>query len=200
MIKTEIIIVGAGLAGLAAANYLQKLGISYIIIDRNKTAKITNTDTRTTAVNFNLCQNFQFLGIWNDIEQYAAPIKRIVIRNNHSESEAVFSDDMTEFSPMGYIIPNTILKKALINKLDQNKFIENQEVLDIQTSNHYVIAETKKIKIRGKLILVADGKFSKLKQLFNIDTITHNYKQKSYVFNIKQEKNHNNMALEQFLH
>jgi len=200
MIETEVTIVGAGLAGLAAANYLKKLGIDFIIIDKNKISNLSNTDARTTAINYNLCQNFQFLDIWDQLQENAAPIKKILIRNNKSESEVVFDNNITEYSPMGYIIPNTILKSTLISKLDETQFIDEQEVLDIQTSNNFITAETSKNNlIKSKLILIADGKFSKLKQLFNIENITHNYKQKSYVFNIKHERTHNNMALEQFL-
>ena len=200
MIETEVIIVGAGLAGLAAANYLKKLGIQFIIIDKHKTANLSSYDSRTTAINYNLCQNFQFLDIWDQLEQNAAPINKILIRNNKSESEVVFDNNLTEYSPMGYIIPNTELKRTLISKLDDTQFIDEQEVLDIKASNNFITVETSKNNlIKSKLILIADGKFSKLKQLFNIETITHDYKQKSYVFNVKHQQPHNNMAIEQFL-
>ena len=119
MIKTDVIIVGAGYYRFAAANYLKKLGIDFIIIDKNKISNLYNSDSRTTAINYNLCQNFQFLDIWDQLEDNAAEIKKILIRNNKSESEVVFDNNITEYSPMGYIIPNTLLKKTLISKLEE---------------------------------------------------------------------------------
>ncbi len=45
-----------------------------------------------------------------------------------------------------------------------------------------------RMNIYSKLILACDGKFSDLRQKFNINTIEKNYKQTAIVFNIKHKK------------
>ena len=62
-----------------AANYLTKIGIDFRIIDKNKISNLSKYYSRTTAINYNLCQNFQFLDIWDQLQQHAAPIKKILI-------------------------------------------------------------------------------------------------------------------------
>jgi|SaaInlStandDraft_7_1057024.scaffolds.fasta_scaffold20229_2 2-octaprenyl-6-methoxyphenol hydroxylase len=200
MINTSVIIVGAGLTGLITAKYLEKLGIDYIVLDKYKIQKLAKTDLRTTAINYTVSQNFQFLGLWNKLESQVSKIDNILIRNNLNEADLYFSKEMIKASPMGYIIPNSVIKNHLIDCLDNEYLMSEQEVVDVKTKSDYVIATTdKSLEIKAKLILVSDGKYSSLKKLFNISELQHDYQQASHVFNVKHERSHDNLALEQFL-
>ncbi|MBL6785051.1 MAG: FAD-dependent monooxygenase [Rickettsiales bacterium] len=199
MIETEVIIVGSGLTGLIAARYFEKTNIKYVLIDKNNIASVIKNDLRTTAINYTVCQNFQYLGIWDELSENAGPIKNIIIRDQKS-SEVLFKEGMVKFSPMGYILPNSKIKSALLKKISDKNLLSKTEVLNISSDNNFIYAETnQKTKIKAKLVIAADGKFSNLKSNFNIEDFEHNYKQTSYIFNVTHSKNHNNFALEQFL-
>ena len=54
------------------------------------------------------------------------------------------------------------------------------------------------MEIHSKLLIAADGRFSKTRYMANIKYRFHDYKQKAFVFNIIHEKPHNGIALERF--
>lgn len=200
MLNAEIVIVGGGLSGLVTAKYLSKLGISYLLLDKYEITKLADNDLRTTAVNYMVAQNLQYLGIWDSIEESASPIKNILIKNNINESELYFAHDVLEISPMGYILPNSLLKNSLIDSLDKTQLLDKQEVTDIKTTtNDITITTDKNLTIKAKLVIISDGKFSKLKDFFNIESVGYDYQQTSHIFNTHHVKPHNNLALEQFL-
>ena len=54
--------------------------------------------------------------------------------------------------------------------------------------------------IFANLLVGADGKFSKVREQANIETITKDYHQTALVFTIKHELSHENYAFEHFMH
>ncbi len=56
-----------------------------------------------------------------------------------------------------------------------------------------------KTTLSSKLILACDGRFSKLRETYQIPTTVKNYHQTAIVFNISHEKSHQNIAHEKFL-
>ncbi|MBT4989804.1 MAG: hypothetical protein HOM96_04650 [Rickettsiales bacterium] len=200
MIETEIVIVGAGLTGLCTARYLEKLGINYILLDKYKIQKLAQDDLRTTAINYTVSQNFQYLGLWDKLEEYASPIDNILIRNNINQSDLYFTDDIVKNSPMGYIIPNSAIKNTLIDFLNSDNLLDDQDVVNIITKPDYILVKTKQnLEIKAKIIIISDGKSSNIKKMFNIDETYHDYLQTSHIFNVTHQNVHNNLALEQFL-
>jgi 2-octaprenyl-6-methoxyphenol hydroxylase len=53
--------------------------------------------------------------------------------------------------------------------------------------------------LNSKLLLACDGRFSKLRELYQIPTAQKNYHQTAIVFNISHERSHENVAYEKFL-
>lgn len=53
--------------------------------------------------------------------------------------------------------------------------------------------------LKSKLLLACDGRFSKLRELYQIPTAQKNYHQIAIVFNIWHERSHENIAWEKFL-
>ena len=54
-------------------------------------------------------------------------------------------------------------------------------------------------KIYSKLLLACDGRFSKLREMFQIHTTVKKYGQTAIVFNVEHELSHQNIAQEKFL-
>lgn len=53
--------------------------------------------------------------------------------------------------------------------------------------------------LNSRLLLACDGRFSKLREIYQIDTLQKKYGQIAIVFNISHQKPHNNVAYEKFL-
>ena len=104
--------------------------------------------------------------------------------------------------PLGYIIENRIIKSLLLKEVLDSKyitFLDNSEILEIQNldiDNSYV--ETNNEIIEFKLLVAADGRFSKTRYHANIKYFFHDYKQEAFVFNISHKQKHNGIALERF--
>lgn len=89
---------------------------------------------------------------------------------------------------------NQVLKQSNIklfcpNFYQEITFEKNQALIKIDNG------ET----IFAQLILACDGRFSALREKFNIATFQKSYQQTALVFNISHQKPHQNIALEKFL-
>ena len=76
-LKTDILIVGAGLTGLMTAYALSDLKINIIIIDKFNfvSEKNNNYDMRTTAIAEGSKEFFEEIKIWSKIKKFSEPIK-----------------------------------------------------------------------------------------------------------------------------
>jgi len=69
----------------------------------------------------------------------------------------------------------------------------------LQGPENVAVKLDNKITLHSKLLLACDGRFSKLREIFQIHTPTKKYHQTAIVFNIKHELSHQNIAHEKFL-
>ena len=72
-LRSDILIVGAGLSGLMTAYALSDLQINIIVVDKfNFTSeKINNFDLRTTAIAEGSKEFFEQINIWSRIEKFS---------------------------------------------------------------------------------------------------------------------------------
>ena len=205
MIKknSEIIICGSGLIGMTLALLLSHRKINVLLIDKNSKDKIFNSsDTRTTAVSQGSARIYQKLGVWQQLKKSAQPIYKIYVSEGVQESPMEFDHEKVGEGPLGFIIDNSIIKKTLLNKIFKSKYItfsEKTEILKINNSNNFEsFITTNNSKILYKLLIAADGRFSKIRFHAGIKFFHHDYKQNAFVFNIKHSKPHHGIAVERF--
>ena len=103
----------------------------------------------------------------------------------------------------GALIESYIIHNALRDKVLQMKnislFCPNfYEEINFVEDGVEVFLNNKNI-LKSKLLLACDGRFSRLRDKFQIHTTTKNYEQIAIVFNIKHQKPHENIAWEKFL-
>ena len=104
--------------------------------------------------------------------------------------------------PLGYMIENKILLQQLIKAVIKESRIKK---FDSTVLSFYRKKESVEVKLASKkilqckLIIGADGKNSLIRKLADIGFSKKDYKQKAFIFNIKHEKKHNNLAVENFL-
>ena len=130
----DIVIIGAGLAGLLVARYLNYFGIKTALVDRKKIQN-SSKDPRTTALNFRSREFLDKIGIWQELESFAAAINDILILNNHSDTKLHFPHGNVSDAPMGHIVNNYDFYAALIKDLDKLENVtifSEQEYQDIK--------------------------------------------------------------------
>ena len=205
-INFDIVIVGSGLTGNACSLALAKAGYTIALIDPLSYKEVykNNFDTRTTALSSKAKVFFEDLNIWKDLSSYTCPIKNILVKDSESKDNISFRNSLQNKAgkPLGYMIENKFLSQQLIKAVVKENQIKK---FDAKVLSFYRDDKSVKVKldnkniIQCKLIIGADGKNSLIRKLANIGFYKKDYKQKAFIFNVKHEKKHNNLAVENFL-
>ena len=205
-INFDIIIVGSGLTGKTCSLALAKAGYSIALIDPLPFINIykNNHDTRTTALSSKAKKFFEEISIWNLLSQYTCPIKNILVKDSNSEDNINFKNGFQNKAnrPLGYMIENKFLSQQLVKAVIKEKKITkfDSKILSFYRNDKSVLVKlNNKSIIQCKLIIGADGKNSLVRKLANINFYKKDYNQKAFIFNVKHEKKHNNIAVEKFL-
>lgn len=202
----DTIIIGGGLAGMTMACYLAKDNINVAVIDKQDPGTITKatSDGRVSAIAHGSHLILKHIGLWDALEKDAGPILDIRVSDNASKLFLHYDHQLVGDTPVGYMIPNHSMKHALYDlasKLDTLTLIAPVQDYELEHDNSQVVGITLdgEQKLSAPLLIAADGKFSKLRNFFGIESITYDYQQTGIVCNIRHELPHNGLAQERFL-
>ena len=205
-LKFDIAIVGAGLTGNSLALALAKLGFKIALIDPKAFSSLKNLrfDTRNTALSKKTMLFYKKIGFWKLINNSVCAIENIIVNNGNSKKNISFkkNNGTKNNNTLGFMIENKILSKQLIISSQDNKNIYrfDSKLSKFDREKDFVLVRLEdKTIINCKLIIGADGKKSLVRKLACIEYFNKNYNQKAFIFNIKHEKKHNNIAIENFL-
>ena len=181
---------------------LTKRGIPVAIIEKNKKSKLSNiNDLRTSAISQGSSRILTNLNIWNKIGNKAQLINSILVKDEKM-SEIKFDSESTSEGPLGYIIENKILKEFVFKELTKNDLIDiyyDVEIQEIENKRQDVVKlKTNKGIFESYLLVGADGRYSKIRELSSFKYFYNDYNQRALVFNISHEQNHNSSAVEYF--
>jgi 2-octaprenyl-6-methoxyphenol hydroxylase len=192
------IIIGANLTGLCCAIALSHLGQTSILVDRKAIGKPSYKDTRAIALSYGSKQILESIDLWDSLEPYAGKIDEIRVTDQHSPLFLHFNNEST----LGYIIESDDIQNIMYEHVskDKNITIMGSTTYElIENNEHEVTIKLNETIHKTKLLIAADGKFSALRKLCNIDTFEHDYKQTAIVCKVQHQKSHNNIAQEIFL-
>ena len=199
----EILICGAGMVGLTFALMMAKKKMHVCIIEKSKKKFLFNQlDSRTTAISQGSHRIYKQIGFWKEIQNEAQPINKIYVSEGLKPHDLRFTHDALNEGPLGYIVENKIIKYQLLKKVLSSKYItllDNSEIREIQNldiNNSFIKTNNENIKF--KLLVAADGRFSKTRYHANLKYFFHDYKQEAFIFNISHRQKHNGIALERF--
>ena len=201
-INTDVLIVGSGLVGLVAAHSLSSLNYNVLIIDKKKplNTKSTFKDTRTVAVSEGSKFFLESLLLWDSLDSYAEPIKKIKVFDRSSKNKILFNNQIINKN-LGYVIKNIkfsqILQKKLLN-FKKTTSIYGETLNQIKVGEKKITAYSNKLKIHSKLLVAADGKNSDIKKMVGNKTFKKDYSEQALVLSFVHEKNLRNTAYEIF--
>lgn len=203
--QTDIVIIGAGSAGLTLAVLLGQAGIHVVIVDPYKPTPVQKIETsgRTVALMNGSVNILKQCGIWDDLKDVSCALEMMrIVDDSDSVRERVEIDfpageiDQEQF---GYNIPNGFLRSVLferVQKLKNVHFIEDSFEKHC-AKNHMLHVTFKSQKsIDCKLLVGADGRKSAVREFAGIKTSVRKYDQSAITCLINHSRSHNNSSTE----
>lgn len=196
----DIIISGGGLLGSITAIGLKRKSLSVALLEKNDISHPLKHDNRVFAISYNTRKLFEDFGIWHFIESEAEPILDICILDDGSPISVHYDHKIVSKEPMGYIVEKSVMQKAISNNLTGEIDIyapASYKSVSCDFGYAEVILENGQ-ELTSQLLICAEGKHSKLRELFSPSIIKFQYKQSSIVCNVEHEKHHQCLAVERF--
>lgn len=201
-LEADIVVVGAGLVGLAAAIAFTKQGKNVVLVDASKPEiKLKKAwDERVYALTPATVAWLKALDVWADVDKSRVnDINAMHIWD--AEAALILADSDANLPKLGVIIENQNLQHALWQQI---KTLGVTLVTDAKcVSLHNTAYDTQlglqgDITIAAKLIVAADGVNSWLRQQAGIAIKQKSFLQTAIVANFIAEINHSNIARQWF--
>ena len=202
MFEADIVVVGAGLVGLAAAIAFTKQGENVVLVDAKKPAiKLKKTwDERVYALTPATEAWLKQLDVWAHVDKSRVnDINAMHIWD--ADATLTLADSDANLPKLGVIIENQNLLHALWQQI---KALGVTVVSDVQCTSLYNRPHDIQLGLQGetaivaKLIVAADGVHSWLRQRAGISVKQKSFDQTAIVANFIATKNHGNIAKQWF--
>ncbi|MCG8695338.1 MAG: FAD-dependent monooxygenase, partial [Minwuiales bacterium] len=117
-LRTDVVIVGGGMAGLSLACASGGAGLDCVVIDREDPATAVDAafDGRVSALAHATCQMFKGLGIWAHVSE-AQPILDIRVSDGDSLLFLHYDHRDLGDEPFGHMVENRVTRLALLARI-----------------------------------------------------------------------------------
>ena len=203
--KYDVIIIGAGPAGLSFACSLIDLNLKVLVVDKSNEESISNPkpDGRETALTHNSLKILQKLGVWDLIDPTSvSPLKEAKVFDGDSDSLLNFAAKKSSIGALGYLVPNNLIRQALYNRAsssDNLTIINKMSVESVKTSvSDAEVSLSNGENINSKLVVAADSRFSEIRRKMGISSTMKDFSKVMIITRVSHEKDHFQTALECF--
>jgi 2-octaprenyl-6-methoxyphenol hydroxylase len=198
-------IVGGGLAGASLALALARGGVATALIERQSPEQLAaeETDGRTTALAAGPRRLMEDIGVWDTLAPHAGAITDIRVSDRGSTMKLHFDHRDVGGEPMGHIVENYRLRRALLDRVAQEPLIQTYwecalTGYEADTSQARLMLDGSQV-IDARLAVAADGRGSALRRFAGIGVRAIDYKQTAIVCAVSHEFPHEGIAHERFL-
>jgi 2-octaprenyl-6-methoxyphenol hydroxylase len=208
-VKTyDVLIVGGGMVGASLACALGDSGMHIAVIEafQFQSDQQPSYDVRTISLSHGSRKIMQSLEIWPLIDpQAVCPIRRIHVSDRGHPGLAHLDGADAGVDALGYVIENRALGQALMQRIDTFDNIDMicpASVSDIRFDANAasLVCDTEKGErlLHGRLVVVADGGRSGLRESLGMRARTDDYEQTAIVCNVTPGLDHQHCAYERF--
>jgi 2-octaprenyl-6-methoxyphenol hydroxylase len=211
-LSADVVIAGGGLNGLATAVALagpaSRRPLRCILVDAGDPfAQGTAAfDGRASAIALTSRRMLEVMGVWGDLSPHAQPVERIVVTD--SGNGAASRPALLQFAepgapgPSAHIVENRYLYAALAGaaqRLCGLTVVAHTAVERFEADGGRARVDLGDGRqIEAALVVGADGRRSRLRQLAGIETVAWSYGQSAIVTGVAHERAHRGCAFEHF--
>lgn len=207
--NVDVIIIGAGPAGLSFANRIANTGLQILVIERNNEQSIANPsyDGREIALTHTSKHILQHIGMWQRIDsQQIFPLKDASVLDGNSPYQLYFSTSHVPFGKkvenLGFLISNQLIRQSAYDTAKTHNNIHllyNQSIKKIYNNDiEASIILDNDVQISAKLLIVADSRFSSTRRLLGISADSHDFGRSMIVCRMRHTLPNNHRAVECF--
>lgn len=202
--NADIIVVGAGLVGLAAAIAMARQNRTVVLVDAKKpqTAKSIAWDERVYALTPGTVSWLQALDVWAEVDlTRVSDIHAMHLWDETDTDPLVLNGNDANLPKLGVIIECQNLMYALwqqINALGVAVITEAKCKYIGNTQQHIRLGLEDGAEISAKLVIAADGINSWVRQQADIALKQRDFHQTAIVANFLAEKSHQHVARQWF--
>jgi ubiquinone biosynthesis UbiH/UbiF/VisC/COQ6 family hydroxylase len=201
----DIIIVGAGPAGLSFARSLANTGLRIALIEKQSREQIAapEFDGRDIALTHLSVRIMKELGIWARFEPDDRPaIRKARVLDGTSPYCLRFDNESDTSDALGYIVSNHVIRRTLFDEIqtvDNVDLHSGLGVTSVSTSdNEASVVLSDGQVMESRLVVAADSRFSETRRMLGIPASMHDFGRVCIVCRMQHEQPHNSIAFECF--
>ncbi len=206
MTRTDLTVIGAGLAGLPIAIACAQAGWQVTLVDQHKSIDALPTDPldqRCTAISSASVGLLSRWGIWPAIEANAQSIQQVHISQKGYLGSVRLQANDVGVKALGYVIENRQWAAALstvVGNHEKIRWLRGETVDSVRDDNDGTVAVTLASgqRIDSSLLIAADGVNSRVRDLVGVGDTHYDYKQSALMTTLQLAKPHESMAFERF--
>jgi len=206
--RYDVAIVGGGMVGASLALALADTPLRVLLIEAVAAGNATQPsfDDRTTALGNGARRILQTLGVWEDIESRASPIREIHVSDAGHFGFARLRASEHELAALGYTVGNrhigTVLWQALTaaHRIELCSPARVVEVTLGPAAARLRVLDAANVErtVEARLVVAADGANSLVKQAAGIASENTSYEQVAVVANVRTDRTAHAVAYERF--
>jgi ubiquinone biosynthesis UbiH/UbiF/VisC/COQ6 family hydroxylase len=205
--KTDVIVIGAGPAGLSFARSTSDTGLDVTVIEKSAESTIANPaiDGRDIALTHPSVKILKNIGAWPRIPgQGISPVGEARVMDGDSPYCLGFDTAMADRDVLGFIVSNHLIRKALyeeVKSVSNVHIIPGTSVTSVSTNNdRAVVVMSSGRSIQAPLLVSADSRFSETRRMMGISASMRDFGRVMIVCQMEHELPHNQVAHECFLY
>lgn len=201
----DVVIVGAGPAGLSFARSLATTGLRIAVVEQSPEEVLANPppDGREIALTHLSVEILKKLDAWPRIPADAvSKIREARVLNGTSSYFLHFEPGGNRKEGLGYVAPNHLLRKAIYETLDgftNLDLITGVEARSVSTGHHGAAAHLSDGRtLECALLVAADSRFSRTRRDLGISADMRDFGRTAIVCRMAHERPHGGIAYECF--
>lgn len=205
----DVAIVGGGIVGMALAAALQHTSLRLALLEQREISPNDSSDQdydeRSLALSYVSVKILQQIGVWEALSPHAAPMRHVHISEKGRFGITRLHADEYNVDALGYVVTIRELGETLSRQLVDHENLTWISPATCQTCTPDADGVTLEIKakqgeqsLRARLLIVADGAHSQLREAMGIETRVTDYEQQALVANLSVEGAPADWAYERF--
>lgn len=207
--ETDVIVVGAGPAGLCLARSLSGCDLRVVVVEQQALADISDPkfDGREIALTQKSVRTMKHLGLWDHIEPDGrSPLRDARVFDGSSLAALEIGHELGRHPELGWLVSNHLIRKAAYKAVQHCmaahgdiSIVTEETVKGVETDDSAarVTLASGKI-ITGKLVVAADSRFSATRRMMGIGADMHDFGKSMLVCRMTHDKPHHHAAWEWF--